>query len=78
MELNKIVSLAIGLIVIAVILPIGLSYLGGAPDMNVTIGDTTQTVSAWVDPTVLTLLSVLLPIMAVVGVILYFVPSRNV
>ena len=76
-KISQIVGLAISLIVIAVIVPIGLAYISGADATNVTIGNTTQTVEEWVDPTVLTLLTVLVPIMAVVGIIMYFVPRTS-
>ncbi|UTU47199.1 His1-like major capsid protein [Muninn virus] len=77
MEIKYIVGLAISLIIIAVIVPIGLAYLAGAANMSITVGNTTKTLSQWIDPTVLTLLTVLVPIMVVVGIVVAFVPKTS-
>ena len=78
LTISKIVGLVLAMVVIGLIFPLGLGYIAGAGSQTVTINGTTQAVSALVDPTVLTLLTVLLPIMAVVGLIMYFVPRSNV
>lgn len=75
----------ISLVVIAVIFPLGLGLVSamgdyiwlaenatapGVPPADVLLSDI-------VDPAVITLVTILLPILAVIGVVLYFLPSRN-
>lgn len=64
---------AIALIVIATVLPLGLGLVSNAGNVviNATSGETLAEV---VDPAVLTLLTVLLPILAVIGITMYFLP----
>ena len=70
---RNVVGIVISLVVIAVIMPLGLGMVSGAGGVNVTVGTTTKLLSEWVDPAVLTLLTVLLPILAVIGVTMYFI-----
>lgn len=75
---SRAIMLVISLIIISVVLPIGLAYISSASSTTVTLANgTSVALSAVVDPTVLTLLTVLLPILAVIGIILYFVPKRG-
>lgn len=74
---EDVVAIVISLIVIAVIMPLGLGMVAGAGSMNVTVGGVTKALSLWVDPAVLTLLTVLLPILAVISVTMYFIKGRN-
>ena len=75
MSMSKVVLIAIALIVIAIILPIGLAYIGNAGDVNVTLPDgTTKLLKDVVDPAIITLLTILLPILVVIGIIMYFIP----
>lgn len=69
--------IVISLVVIAVIFPLGLGLISAAGDSNVTVNGVATPLSTLVDPAVLTLLTVLLPILAVIGIVLYFLPSRD-
>ena len=69
----KVVGIVISLIVIAVIMPLGLGLVSAAGDTMVTVNGTAKALSTLVDPAVLTLLTVLLPILAVIGVTMYFI-----
>jgi hypothetical protein len=57
--LQKVIAISIGLFVAAVMLPVAL----------VTLGNATWT---GVDPTVVTIVTILLPVLAVIGIALYF------
>lgn len=61
---NKAIGIGVSLLVIAIVIPLALRTLAEA---NVT----------GVDPTVVTILTVLLPILAIIGLALYFIPRRN-
>lgn len=59
---NEILGTAIGLIVVAVVLPTALGLIANAS-------------LSGVDPTVVTIFQVLLPILAIIGVAAYFFPK---
>jgi len=61
---NKAIGIGVSLLVIAIVIPLALRTLAEA---NVT----------GVDPTVVTILTVLLPILAIIGLALYFIPRRT-
>ncbi len=63
--LHKVVAIAIGLFIVAVLLPPALNELANATMTNV-------------DPAVITVLTILLPILAVIGIALYFIPRRGI
>ena len=58
----KIIGIAVGLLLVAVLVPVALETLATA---NVTD----------VDPTVITVLQVVLPILAIIAVAIYFIPK---
>jgi len=66
---------AIALVVIATILPLGLGLIATAGDTIINADN--QTLAEVVDPAVLTLLTVLLPVLAVIGITLYFLPRMG-
>lgn len=74
---RDIITLVIALIVIAVIMPLGLGLVSAAGTSSVTINGTAVALSTVVDPAVITLLTILLPILAVISVIMYFLPRGN-
>ena len=77
-KMQDVILVAISLIVIAIILPIGLAYIGSADLVVVTLPNGTEVALAdAVDPAVLTLLTVLLPILVVIGIIMYFIPKGS-
>ena len=61
--MDKIVGVGVGLLVIAIILPIAIGQIA---DTDVT---------TW-DPSVATVFTVLLPVLAVIGLVLYFMPKK--
>lgn len=62
--LNKVIAVSVGLLVLALIFPIALNTLANATMTNV-------------DPTVVTVVTVLVPILAAIGMALYFLPRMN-
>ncbi len=80
-NVNKLMSYAImvsvALIIIAIVLPIGLTYLGKAGDVTTSINGTAVSLSEAVDPSIITLLTVVLPIMVVISLVLYFIPRTR-
>ncbi len=77
-RMSQVILIAIALIVIAIVLPIGLAYIGSAGSTTVTLpnGSSVALTDA-VDPAVITLLTILLPILVVIGIIMYFIPRGN-
>ncbi len=77
-EIKNVILLAVALMVVAVIFPIALGLIGNAGNVvinstvNATSGDTLTDV---VDPSIITLLTVLLPIIAIIAVVLFFLPK---
>ena len=87
-NMTKIIMIAITLVIIAIILPIGLVYIGMSGDTEVQItqiinestGETglvNVSLSESVDPAIITLLTVLLPILVVIVIIMYFLPKTR-
>lgn len=82
MSVKYIIMAVVALIVIAVLFPIGLGLIGNAGNTLVSVvianGSTVPTpLSELVDPTVLILLTVLVPILAVIGIVMFFLPSGD-
>lgn len=59
--MSKVIGIAVALLLVAVLVPVALTTLAGA---NVT----------GVDETVVTVLTILLPILAIIGIAMYFIP----
>ena len=81
-SVKYIIMAVVALIVIAVLFPIGLGLIGNAGNTLVAIvianGSTVLTpLSELVDPTVLILLTVLVPILAVIGIVMFFLPRGD-
>ena len=80
---KQVIIIAVALMVIALIMPIGLGLLGIAGDVviNGTSGtgepNNTLTLAQAIDPAVLTLLTVLVPVLAVIGVAVAFIPRGD-
>ncbi len=62
--LNKVIAVSVGLLVLALIFPIALNTLANATMTNV-------------DTTVVTVVTILVPILAAIGMALYFLPRMN-
>ena len=71
-SVKDVIMIAVSLMVIALILPLGLGLLGMAGD---TVINGTTILSEIIDPSVLTLLTVLIPILAVIGIAVSFIKS---
>ena len=76
--------IVISLMVIGLIFPLGLGMVSIAGDVMITVpfnmtglNETQLPLSSVVDPTILTLLTVLLPILAVIGITIAFLPKAD-
>ena len=72
----------VALIVIAVLFPIGLGLIGNAGETSIALTHPngtayTDQLKNIVDPTVLILLTVLVPILAVIGIVMFFLPRGD-
>lgn len=65
------------LLVMGTTLALGLVAVSVIGSQSVQIGNTTYIVSEVVDPTVLTLITTFIPMMAIIGFALYFVPKME-
>ena len=76
---NKIITLSVSLIIIAVIYPIALGLIGNSGNVivNSTVNATNPYLSDVIDPTVLVLLVTLLPIIAIISVVMIFLPNKK-
>ena len=86
---KPIIMAVVSLMVIALMFPLGLGLISMAGDYIITVGTAFNAtgldeaavpavlLSDVVDPSVIMLLTVLLPILAVIGIIMYFVPSSK-
>ena len=78
-DMNKLMEYAImasvALVIIAIVLPLGLIYLGNAGAQSATIGNQTFTLEQSVDPSIITLLTVIVPIMVIVSIVIFFMPK---
>ena len=84
-RIKQVILLAVALMVIAVIYPIALGLIGNAgnvpftyatqPYGNSTVVYITETLADVIDPSIITLLTVLLPIIAIIAVVLFFLPT---
>ena len=72
-SIKQVILVAISLVVIATILPLGLGLIATAGDVIIDTA-TNETLADVIDPSVLTLLTVLLPVLAVIGITMYFLP----
>ena len=73
---RKVITLAVALIIVAVIFPIALGLIGNAG--NVIVNSTSgATLADVIDPTVLVLLVTLLPIIAIIAVVMMFLPKSK-
>jgi len=75
-SVKNVIMIAVSLMVIALILPLGLGLISGAGDTMITVNGTASALSDLIDPSVLTLLTVLIPILAVIGIAIAFISTR--
>ena len=75
---RNVITIAVSLMVIALILPLGLGLLGMAEDTLISNATGTPVyLIDVIDPSVLTLLTVLIPILAVIGIAVSFIKSGD-
>jgi len=74
-NVKQVILIAISLIVIATILPLAIGLISGAGDVIINVQN--DTLADVADPAVITLLTVLLPILAVIGITMYFLPRMT-
>lgn len=78
-SVKDVIMIAVSLMVVALILPLGLGLLGIAGDTVINGSDGTgtfnnsMTLAEAIDPSILTLLTVLIPILAVIGIAIGFI-----
>jgi len=75
-SVKQVILIVVALMVIGLILPLGLGMTAIAGDSLITLANGSQVaLKTVVDPAVLTLLTVLLPILAVIGIAVSFIPK---
>ena len=75
MDIKKVVMLVFGLIIIAILLPLGIVYVSTMGDQYVWINGTQVLVSSVIDPSVLTILTIVLPLIVVIAIVIGYIPS---
>lgn len=81
---NRVIMIVIALMVIAIIVPLAIGMIAVMDEVLITVpfnttglNETQLPLKDVVDPSIIILLTVLLPILAVIGIIMYFLPSKN-
>lgn len=73
-DVGSIVMIAVQLLVIGIVLPLGLSYVALADEYLVSnVSGTPVYLADVVDPAIITLLTILIPILAVIGIAISFI-----
>ena len=72
-NVKQVILIAVSLIVIATILPLAIGLISIADEVIIETA-TNKTLGDVADPAVITLLTVLLPVLAVIGITMYFLP----
>ena len=75
---RNVITIAVSLMVIALILPLGLGLLALAGDTIISnVSGTVVYLKDAIDPSVLTLLTILIPILAVIGIAVSFISTGD-
>ena len=80
LKVKSVIMVVVSLVIIAIVLPLGLGLISTMGDYQMSpfnatgLNESQVLLSDIADPTVMTLLTVLLPILAVIGIILFFIP----
>jgi len=75
---RNVITIAVSLMVIALILPLGLGLLAMAEDTLISnISGDAIYLKDVIDPSVLTLLTILIPILAVIGIAVSFISTGD-
>jgi len=76
--IRDIVMVAVGLLIIGIVLPLGLGYIAIADEYVVSnVSGTVRTLADVVDPAIITLITILIPILAVIGIAVSFVQAAR-
>ncbi len=73
--IKRVIGIMVTLVIIGAILGLGLVSVSVIGAQTWTVNNVTYTVSNVVDPTVLTLLTTVVPIMVVISLAMYFIPK---
>jgi hypothetical protein len=73
--IKRVIGIMITLVIIGAILGLGLVSVSVIGSQSWTVNNVTYVVSDVVDPTVLTLLTTVVPIMIVISLAMYFIPK---
>lgn len=75
-DIKRVILIAVALMVIGVIIPIAVGLVANAG--NVIVDSTTNaTLTDVADPSVVLMIEVLIPIIAVIAIVLMFLPSKK-
>lgn len=75
--IKKITNLVLGLIITGLLLPTGLLYLFTGQYQTVLVGGVNYTLGEVMDPTVITLFTVILPIIILISIVMYYIPKKS-
>jgi hypothetical protein len=79
-KIETVIMIAVSLMVVAIIIPLSIGLISVADQtvFNYTgaSGSTQTTLGNAADPAVITILTVLLPIVAIIGILMYYIPNR--
>ena len=75
-DIKRVILIAVALMVIGIIIPIAVGLIAGAGDVVVDSA-TNATLSDVADPSVVLMIEVLIPIIAVIAIVLMFLPTKK-
>jgi len=77
-SVRSVVMIAVSLLVIAIVLPLGLGYLATADEYLVSnVSGNEIYLADVIDPSVITILTILIPILAVIGIAIGFISMKD-
>ena len=76
-DIKRVILIAVALMVIGVIVPIAVGLIANAGNVIVDAGNSTSApLDQVADPSVILMIEVLIPIIAVIAIVLMFLPSK--
>ncbi len=80
-DIKRVIMIAVALMVIGIIIPIAIGLIAGAGDVviiaNTTVNETSRTLADIADPSIVLMIEVLIPIIAVIAIVLLFLPTKK-
>ena len=80
-DIKKVILIAVALMVIGIIIPIAIGLIAGAGDVviiaNTSVNGSTTRLSDVADPSIVLMIEVLIPIIAVIAIVLLFLPTKK-